>query len=322
MDEILSSVPHQHSDAAAFTFDDLFSPPHQHSDAAVSTVPLQQFDAAAFNIDEHFLFPHQHSDPAVSTVPHQHSDAAVLTVDQFLAHHDDVKGQLDIVYEYAGATDARDRHAQWLEMNIHPTDVLERLKFIPGQDLLLVQIPTFRLIYYVDQYNEKKPLRRINLLEAFGIVGYDEEALIKSVFLPNMDKEVIAQTHGMVHHIGSRENFDKALRRLQQYAKTQITKDLIKSWLDQKRSVEAVMAHLGLSPKTPKTGYDFSRYKTLVMYEYTWHLRYGPKTYPILQVHTLMEQSGYTLEDFKILHEKSGQKSALSKVLAHWIQNQ
>ncbi|CAH0489882.1 unnamed protein product [Peronospora farinosa] len=86
IDEILSSVPHQHSDPAVSAVAEFHPPPHQQSDAAVSTFPHQQFDAA------------------VSTVPHQQFDAAVPTIDGFRVPHDDVKDQLDIVYEYAGAT--------------------------------------------------------------------------------------------------------------------------------------------------------------------------------------------------------------------------
>ncbi|UIZ22482.1 hypothetical protein KXD40_005192 [Peronospora effusa] len=86
-------------------------PPHQQSDAAVSTFPHQQFDAAVSTV------PHQQFDAAVSTVPHQQFDAAVPRIDGFRVPHDDVKDQLDIVYEYAGTTDARDRHAQWLKKN-------------------------------------------------------------------------------------------------------------------------------------------------------------------------------------------------------------
>ncbi|UIZ22469.1 hypothetical protein KXD40_005207 [Peronospora effusa] len=284
---------------------------HPQSDPAVSTV-------ATFHPP-----PHQQFDAAVSTVPHQHYDTAVSTVDQLFAHYDDVKGQLNIVYEYAGATDARDRHARWLEKNMHPADVSKRLKLLPRKDLL-VQIPTFRLIYYVDQYNKKNPLHPTKLLQAFGIAGFNEKALIKSVFLPNMDKKFIAQTSGMVEvqHIVSQENFDKALQRLQQYAKTQITKDLINFWLEKELGVKAVMARLGLSPQNLRTGYNFSRYKTLVMYVDAWNFRFRPKKFTILQVHTLMEQSGYTLKDFKILHEQSDQESALSLDLAKWIQTQ
>ncbi|CAI5702331.1 unnamed protein product [Peronospora effusa] len=118
--------------------------------------------------------------------------------------------------------------------------------------MLLVQIPTFRWIYYVDQYNEKNPPPPIKRLGVLKNEGYDEEAVIKSVCLLDMDKEVIDQTSGMVQvqHIGSQENFDKALRRLQQYAKTRTTKELINFWLDRKFGVEAVMDRLGLSSQT------------------------------------------------------------------------
>ncbi|CAH0490959.1 unnamed protein product [Peronospora farinosa] len=246
IDEILSSVPHQHSDPAVPAVAKFHPPPHQHSDGAVSTVsqqpvltfdepfkyshersdyavftldtlflpPQQGSDAAVgpwthlpmFTFDEHYLSPHQHSDAAVSTVPHQYPEAAVPTIDDFHVPYNDVKGQLDIVYKYVGFTKAEDRHAQWLKKNTHPTKVFGDLKFLPGNNLL-VQIPTFRWIYYVDQYNKKNPLHPIKLLGVLKEEGYDEEAVIKSVCFPNMDKEVIAQTSGMVQvqHIGSRK---------------------------------------------------------------------------------------------------------------------
>ncbi|UIZ22467.1 hypothetical protein KXD40_005205 [Peronospora effusa] len=135
---------------------------------------------------------------------------------------------------------------------MHPADVFKRLKICPTKKMLLVQIPTFRWIYYVDQYNEKNPPPPIKRLGVLKKEGYDEEAVIKSVCLLDMDKEVIDQTSGMVQvqHIGSQENFDKALRQLQQYAKTRTTKELINFWLDKKFGVEAVMDRLGLSSQT------------------------------------------------------------------------
>ncbi|UIZ22464.1 hypothetical protein KXD40_005208 [Peronospora effusa] len=189
-DEILSSVPHQHSDLAVPAVAKFHPPPHQQSDDAVSTVsqqpvltfdepfkyphkrsddavftldalflPQQQGSDAAvgkwthlpmFTFDEHYLSPHQRSDAAVSTVPHQYPDAAVPTIDDFHVPYNDVKGQLDIVYKYVDFTKAKDRHAQWLKENMHPTKVFGDLKFLPGNNLL-VQISTFRWIYYVDQ---------------------------------------------------------------------------------------------------------------------------------------------------------------------------
>ncbi|CAI5702347.1 unnamed protein product [Peronospora effusa] len=273
--------------------------------------------------------PHQHSDlavPAVATFhppPHQQSDVAASTIDGSRVPHDDVKGQLDIVYEYLGATDARVRHAHWLEKNMHPADVFERLKISPTKQMLLVQIPTFRWIYYVDQYNEKHPSPPTKLLDVLEKEGYDEEAVIKSVCLPDMDTEVKDQTSGMVKVQGSdsdsQKNFEAALINVQQYAKTRITNELINFWLEKELGVKAVMARLGLSPQNLRTGYNFSRYKTLVMYVDAWNLSFRPKKFTILQVHTLMEQSGYTLKDFKIFYKQSDQESALSLDLAEWI---
>ncbi|RMX63058.1 hypothetical protein DD238_007088 [Peronospora effusa] len=289
-----------------------------------------------FTFDEHYLSPHQHSDVAVSTVPHQYPDAAAPTIDDFHVPYNDVKGQLDIVYKYVDFTKARDRHAQWLEKNMHPADVMRRLKFLYKKKQLIVQIPTFRLIYYVDQYSKKHPSSPMKLLGILKIKNYDEEAVIKSVCLPNMDKKVIDQTSGMVKvqdsesdsdsasasASASQKNFEAALMKVQQYAKTRLTQGLIQSWLDDRLSVATVIVRLGLSPKALDTAYDFSRYKILVMYEINWNLQHRPKTFTSLQANALMKLWGYTLEDFKTLHEKSDKESALSLALKQWIRTQ
>ncbi|UIZ22473.1 hypothetical protein KXD40_005203 [Peronospora effusa] len=136
-----------------------------------------------------------------------------------------------------------------------------------------------------------------------------------------MDKEVIDQTSGMVkvQHIRSRKYYEVALINVQQYAKTRLTQMLIQSWLDDRLSVATVIVRLGLSPKASETAYDFSRYKILVMYEINWNLRHRPKTFTSLQANALMKLWGYTLEDFKKLHEQSDQESALSLALKQWI---
>ncbi|UIZ22465.1 hypothetical protein KXD40_005209 [Peronospora effusa] len=145
-----------------------------------------------------------------------------------------------------------------------------------------------------------------------------------------MDKEVIDQTSGMVKvqdsdsasASASQENFEAALINVQQYAKTRLTQMLIQSWLDDRLSVATVIVRLGLSPEASETAYDFSRYKILVMYEINWNLRHRPKTFTSLQANALMKLWGYTLEDFKKLHEKSDQESALSLALEKWIRTQ
>ncbi|CAH0490955.1 unnamed protein product [Peronospora farinosa] len=246
-----------------------------------------------FTFDEHYLS------------PHQHSDAAVPTIDEFHVPYNDVKGQLDIVYKYLGATDARDRHAQWLEKNMHPADVMRSTV-------------------------KSTPSPPIKLLGVLKEEGYDEEAVIKSVCLPNMDKEVIDQTSGMVKvqdsesdsASASQKNFEAALIKVQQYAKTRLTQELIQSWLGDRLSVATVIVRLGLSPKALDTGYDFSRYKILVMYEINWNLQHRPKTFTSLQANALMKLWGYTLKDFKIFYKQSDQESALSLALAKWIRTQ
>ncbi|CAI5702333.1 unnamed protein product [Peronospora effusa] len=172
-----------------------------------------------------------------------------------------------------------------------------------------------RWIDNVDQYNKKNPLHPINLLDVLEKEGYDEETLIKSVFLPNMDKEVIAQTSGIRNLFEDKEKFEEALIDVQQYAKTRLTNELIKSWLDKELGVDAVIDRLGLSPKASQTAssgqsskasetaYDFSRYNTLVMYEHAWYLRYRPNSLNV-QANNVMEQKGEMDSDAKIWKRK------------------
>ncbi|CAI5702332.1 unnamed protein product [Peronospora effusa] len=233
---------------------------------------------------------HPQSDPAVSAVakihppPHQQFDAAVSTVP-----HQHSDASVPTIDEFLAPHD----------------DVKD----------LLVQMPTFRWIDNVDQYNKKNPLHPINLLDVLEKEGYDEETLIKSVFLPNMDKEVIAQTSGIRNLFEDKEKFEEALIDVQQYAKTRLTNELIKSWLDKELGVDAVIDRLGLSPKASQTAssgqsskasetaYDFSRYNTLVMYEHAWYLRYRPNSLNV-QANNVMEQKGEMDSDAKIWKRK------------------
>ncbi|CAH0484747.1 unnamed protein product [Peronospora farinosa] len=192
-DDATSTVPHQPFDDATSTVphqpfaDTVSTIPHQPFADTVSTVPHQQFDDATFtNL-------HQPSDAAVSTLSHppvftfhelflplnQQFDAAVPTVDEFLKFHDDVNGQLKLIYPDGLASAMENRDAIWLEKNELPTEVFGLLDFLPKKELLLVQMATFRWLDYVDQYSTKNSLGSMPLLKALKEVGYDDEILIK-----------------------------------------------------------------------------------------------------------------------------------------------